>query len=268
MHVCAAGTPKCTASGLPALKAGPTPCTHTLCTLVPHAPCRPWIHSPHHSLNVCPLLPVSSSLPSLPLPGVPQHAAYSLSSSLGPCLRAATPPQIATKIEVFVAAPSPTDDPRQVPFKRLGYLSFDSNERSSHQVRVGLVHVACRYGQLLCPYLRGLLCPYLRGLLCPYLKGLLCPYLRGLLCPYLRGLLCPYLRGLRSWMDPQERSPSAPPVALFSHKGTPSPGACPGACRAAVCCLSLCLSRRRLLQACCLLHCHATRCTADATCIC
>mmetsp|Transcript_16128 Transcript_16128/g.44039 ORF Transcript_16128/g.44039 Transcript_16128/m.44039 type:complete len:886 (+) Transcript_16128:261-2918(+) len=50
--------------------------------------------------------------------------------------------KIATKIEVFVASPSPLEDHSQVAFKRLGYLSFDSNERSNHQAReLKSVHV-------------------------------------------------------------------------------------------------------------------------------
>lgn len=52
--------------------------------------------------------------------------------------------QIATRVEVFVGAPnSPADlDVRNCTFKRLGYLSFDSNERSNHQAReLKSVHV-------------------------------------------------------------------------------------------------------------------------------
>jgi hypothetical protein len=66
------------------------------------------------------------------------------------------PPQIPTKIEVFVAPPgadqsaappAPGDDggplPPPLPSKRLGYLSFDSNERSGHQAReLKSVHVS------------------------------------------------------------------------------------------------------------------------------
>ncbi len=51
--------------------------------------------------------------------------------------------QIASKVEVFVssaaadAGPAPSSS-----FKRLGYLSFDSNERSNHQAReLKSVHV-------------------------------------------------------------------------------------------------------------------------------
>ena len=52
--------------------------------------------------------------------------------------------QIATRVEVFVGAPqNPLDtDPNNCIFKRLGYLSFDSNERSNHQAReLKSVHV-------------------------------------------------------------------------------------------------------------------------------
>ena len=48
--------------------------------------------------------------------------------------------QIATKIELFIL--SPGEDPGKAHFKRLGYLSFDSNERSNHQAReLKSVHV-------------------------------------------------------------------------------------------------------------------------------
>jgi len=50
--------------------------------------------------------------------------------------------KIATKVEVFVATPNPGEDMSKTPFKRLGYLSFDSNERSNHQAReLKSVHV-------------------------------------------------------------------------------------------------------------------------------
>ncbi|KAG2484841.1 hypothetical protein HYH03_016407 [Edaphochlamys debaryana] len=52
--------------------------------------------------------------------------------------------KIATRVEVFVGAPAnPADtDPNACVFKRLGYLSFDSNERSNHQAReLKSVHV-------------------------------------------------------------------------------------------------------------------------------
>lgn len=52
--------------------------------------------------------------------------------------------QIATRVEVFVGTPSNVadSDPNSCVFKRLGYLSFDSNERSSHQAReLKSVHV-------------------------------------------------------------------------------------------------------------------------------
>ena len=52
--------------------------------------------------------------------------------------------QVATRVEVFVGLPpSAADpDPNNCVFKRLGYLSFDSNERSSHQAReLKSVHV-------------------------------------------------------------------------------------------------------------------------------
>ncbi|MEW5298759.1 MAG: hypothetical protein WDW36_001843 [Sanguina aurantia] len=51
--------------------------------------------------------------------------------------------KIATKVEVFVGGPNPGEpDPSQAALKRLGYLSFDSNERSSHQAReLKSVHV-------------------------------------------------------------------------------------------------------------------------------
>lgn len=50
--------------------------------------------------------------------------------------------QIATKIEVFVAAGASDAEAAAAPFKRLGYLSFDSNEKSNHQAReLKSVHV-------------------------------------------------------------------------------------------------------------------------------
>lgn len=54
--------------------------------------------------------------------------------------------QIATKIEVFVGpAGTAADaaDPSGGSMRRLGYLSFDSNERSNHQAReLKSVHVS------------------------------------------------------------------------------------------------------------------------------
>ncbi|GFR45564.1 hypothetical protein Agub_g6958 [Astrephomene gubernaculifera] len=52
--------------------------------------------------------------------------------------------KIATRVEVFVGAPENVLDaePNSCVFKRLGYLSFDSNERSNHQAReLKSVHV-------------------------------------------------------------------------------------------------------------------------------
>ncbi|KXZ41368.1 hypothetical protein GPECTOR_518g498 [Gonium pectorale] len=52
--------------------------------------------------------------------------------------------EIATRVEVFVGAPPNVldTDPNNCVFKRLGYLSFDSNERSNHQAReLKSVHV-------------------------------------------------------------------------------------------------------------------------------
>ncbi|GLC37245.1 hypothetical protein PLESTB_001144100 [Pleodorina starrii] len=52
--------------------------------------------------------------------------------------------KIATRVEVFVGAPANVldTDPNNCVFKRLGYLSFDSNERSNHQAReLKSVHV-------------------------------------------------------------------------------------------------------------------------------
>eukprot|EP00195_Chlamydomonas_chlamydogama_P012277 CAMPEP_0202901254 /NCGR_PEP_ID=MMETSP1392-20130828/14151_1 /ASSEMBLY_ACC=CAM_ASM_000868 /TAXON_ID=225041 /ORGANISM="Chlamydomonas chlamydogama, Strain SAG 11-48b" /LENGTH=824 /DNA_ID=CAMNT_0049587793 /DNA_START=202 /DNA_END=2677 /DNA_ORIENTATION=+ len=50
--------------------------------------------------------------------------------------------KIASKVEVFVATPNPGEDANKAAFKRLGYLSFDSNERSNHQAReLKSVHV-------------------------------------------------------------------------------------------------------------------------------
>ncbi|EFJ48806.1 hypothetical protein VOLCADRAFT_104552 [Volvox carteri f. nagariensis] len=52
--------------------------------------------------------------------------------------------KIATRVEVFVGAPPNVldTDPNNCVFKRLGYLSFDSNERSNHQAReLKSVHV-------------------------------------------------------------------------------------------------------------------------------
>ncbi|GIL71611.1 hypothetical protein Vretimale_933 [Volvox reticuliferus] len=52
--------------------------------------------------------------------------------------------KIATRVEVFVGAPGNVldTDPNNCAFKRLGYLSFDSNERSNHQAReLKSVHV-------------------------------------------------------------------------------------------------------------------------------
>jgi centrosomal protein CEP104 len=54
--------------------------------------------------------------------------------------------QIPTKIEVYVAPPGaeqPPDGGAPAASKRLGYLSFDSNERSGHQAReLKSVHVS------------------------------------------------------------------------------------------------------------------------------
>ncbi|KAJ9516820.1 hypothetical protein QJQ45_027229 [Haematococcus lacustris] len=51
--------------------------------------------------------------------------------------------KIATKVEVYVALPQPGEDMSKTPFTRLGYLSFDSNERSNHQAReLKSVHVS------------------------------------------------------------------------------------------------------------------------------
>eukprot|EP00899_Mesostigma_viride_P016474 jgi/Mesvir1/24828/Mv22068-RA.1 len=51
--------------------------------------------------------------------------------------------KIASRIEMYVGLPPPgTADLSKVPMKRLGYLSFDSNERSNHQAReLKSVHV-------------------------------------------------------------------------------------------------------------------------------
>jgi centrosomal protein CEP104 len=50
--------------------------------------------------------------------------------------------QIASKVEVFVACPKPGEETSKAPFSRLGYLSFDSNERSNYQAReLKTVHV-------------------------------------------------------------------------------------------------------------------------------
>jgi len=44
--------------------------------------------------------------------------------------------QIPTKIEIHVGClPPGTSDPEQCVMKRLGYLSFNSNERTGHQAR-------------------------------------------------------------------------------------------------------------------------------------
>ncbi len=44
--------------------------------------------------------------------------------------------QIPTKIEIHVGClPPGTSDPEQCIMKRLGYLSFNSNERTGHQAR-------------------------------------------------------------------------------------------------------------------------------------
>jgi centrosomal protein CEP104 len=60
--------------------------------------------------------------------------------------------QIPTKVEVYIAPPGSeqqqqhdgaTAAPPSLPSKRLGYLSFDSNERSGHQAReLKSVHVS------------------------------------------------------------------------------------------------------------------------------
>ncbi|KAK9803394.1 hypothetical protein WJX72_004936 [[Myrmecia] bisecta] len=51
--------------------------------------------------------------------------------------------KIATKVEIFVGVlPPGASDPEQCSLKRLGFLSFDSNERSGHQAReLKSVHV-------------------------------------------------------------------------------------------------------------------------------
>jgi hypothetical protein len=64
-----------------------------------------------------------------------------------PCIRtrARCRAQIPTKIEVFIALPGAEHTEGGVPAatKRLGYLSFDSNERSGHQAReLKSVHVS------------------------------------------------------------------------------------------------------------------------------
>ena len=42
-----------------------------------------------------------------------------------------------------MATPNPGEDVSKAPFRRLGYLSFDSNERSNHQAReLKSVHVS------------------------------------------------------------------------------------------------------------------------------
>jgi hypothetical protein len=64
--------------------------------------------------------------------------------SIVPFLCATLPlPQIPTKIEVYVGASlSSPPEPLTAAPKRLGYLSFDSNERSNHQAReLKSVHV-------------------------------------------------------------------------------------------------------------------------------
>ena len=44
--------------------------------------------------------------------------------------------QIPTKIEIHVGSlPAGVTDPEQCSMKRLGYLSFNSNERTGHQAR-------------------------------------------------------------------------------------------------------------------------------------
>ena len=54
------------------------------------------------------------------------------------------PLQIATKVELYVGnLPPGSKDPEQCIMKRLGYLSFDNNERSGHQAReLKSVHVS------------------------------------------------------------------------------------------------------------------------------
>ena len=48
-------------------------------------------------------------------------------------MHAAPCPQIASKVEVYVSTGG--EGAAATTYKRLGYLSFDSNERSNHQVR-------------------------------------------------------------------------------------------------------------------------------------
>ena len=78
------------------------------------------------------------------------------STSCVPLASAAIPAhgcvQIPTKVEVFILPPGADQQQQQqqqqdgsppVPSKRLGYLSFDSNERSGHQAReLKSVHVS------------------------------------------------------------------------------------------------------------------------------
>lgn len=50
--------------------------------------------------------------------------------------------QISSKIEVYIGLPDGEADPSKCAWKRLGYMSFDDNQRSSHQAReLKSVHV-------------------------------------------------------------------------------------------------------------------------------
>jgi hypothetical protein len=53
------------------------------------------------------------------------------------------PAQVPTKVELHVGGLQAGEEPQQAALKKLGYLSFDSNERSSHQAReLKSVHVS------------------------------------------------------------------------------------------------------------------------------
>lgn len=101
---------------------------------------------------------VTACLPdSTPEPFFDKASRLQLEERVPGCLRAAhmfcfSPhphAQIPTKVEVFIAPPGADQQQQdssgapQFSYKRLGYLSFDSNERSNHQAReLKSVHVS------------------------------------------------------------------------------------------------------------------------------
>lgn len=51
--------------------------------------------------------------------------------------------KISQRLEIFVASPAPGEDPSRAAFKRLGHLSFHSNEKTNYQAReLKTVHIS------------------------------------------------------------------------------------------------------------------------------